>query len=478
MVTCLQPYFSESPAKGMEMPRINMNTLSALRKAVDQATADYIHTVALCTYPARNRDISLDIRDLLLIAAVTESDVLLTGKTGSGKTRLANGVVQGLFGQNGWYAKTTLPTMNASEFMDVDFPAIIEGRKTLSEAVSGVQSLIKPGIVLNEVNRAPAVVQSLLIAFLDRELEVQGIPVEMGKQWSEGHYQLRILTINEGDLYQVQELDPAIRDRITIEIPIDAFQQSKQDVQTMLARKKRVNGFGQESNGEKSYFEQVIRIRKAVEDFPLHPRAQLFLNYLSGLSYCVRAPRGNKESIALSPEVCEGCHHHAAFYNLCGNIMAPSARSLLRLQQVARAFAFFRCWKKADSEKALVLPQDIIEAAPFVLYSKLYLNPLWLRTAGDRTRPFWGDRWTAIREILSWIYRERFLPLVNPGSQVGEFMHRISQGQALITGEWEKLYNYLLEKDPWVCDPAMVKAHLSGEEEKTAQASAQKKGVP
>lgn len=451
--------------------------LNQLRRSVDRATRGYIRSVSLCTYPSSCGGASLDLRDLLLVAAVTESDVLITGKTGSGKTRLANGLMEGLFGREGGYSKTCLPTMNPSEFMEMDFPAILEGRKTLSQAVSGIRALMKPGVVLNEVNRAPAVIQSLLIALLDRELEVQGVPVEMGRPWAGGRYQLRILTINEGELYRVQELDPAIRDRMTIEIPIDAFPQSKHDVQVMLSKAPGSSrnpvptgsGAGRSAGPQaEDLFDHVIQVRRAAEEVRVHPRARLFLNYLSGLSYCIRAPRGTKESIALSPEVCEGCHHHSAFFNLCGNIMAPSARILIRLQQMAQALALFRVWKSGVEERPEVLPVDIVQAAPFLLYSKLYLNPLWLRTAGNRSQPLWGDRWTAIRRILAWIYRERFLPLVQPGSEVGELMHRISQGQALILSEWKTLQKHLLEKDPWICDPAMVRANLRPEREMVA----------
>lgn len=439
--------------------------IQELRQAVDHATTGYIRSMPLCSYRVKDVSVAFDIRDLIIMGALTESDILLTGKTGSGKTRLANGAVKGLFGPDGCYSKTTLPSMNPAEFMDMDFPAILEGRKTLREAVSGIEALEKPAIVLNEVNRAPAVIQSLLIAFLDRELEIQGVPVTMGRRHPHGQYQFRVLTINEGGAYQVQAIDPAIRDRMTIEIPMDAFPQTQHDVHRMLngAEEKPtpVKGAVCRGDGPNRRFDQVVRLRHSIEKMPIHPRSALFLNYLSGLSYCIRAPRGNKESVALSPEVCDGCHHMAAFYNLCGNVMAPSARILIKLQRLARAFAVFRSWRSGQDEKLVVLPRDIIEAAPFVFFSKLSLNPLWVRTAGDRSRPFLGDRWTAIREILFWIYRERFLPLVAPGSDVGEAFFKISRGMPLILADWKRVQTYQLEKDPWICDPALVRRSLS-----------------
>ncbi len=440
----------------------NITMLADLREAIKRATSGYIKSMPICSYRAGNSVVSLDTRDLLLIGAVTESDILLTGKTGSGKTMLANGVMKGLFGADGYYAKTTLPAMNPSEFMDIDFPAIMEGRKTLKEAVSGITSLNKPGLVLNEVNRAPSLIQSILISILDNELEVQGVPVEMGRRWNQGSYHFRILTINEGDAYQVQSLDPAIRDRMIIEIPVDAFPQSRFDIYSMLQKSSVCDkvSFTPEESGKEDLFDEVVQLKTVLEKIPMHKKSIFFLGYLSGLSYCIRAPLGNKESIILTPEVCEGWHHMAMFYNLCGNIMAPSARILVRLQRLAKAFALFRAWYTRQTENLMVLPEDIIEAAPFVLYSKLSLNPMWVRTAGDRTHQLWGDRWTAIKEILNWIFHKRFPELISPDSSIGELIYMASMGKTRAKRDWERIHRYLVETDPWAFDPAVVRRNL------------------
>jgi hypothetical protein len=115
--------------------------LTALRARVDAATAGYVHSTPLVSYKVAGRLVEFDFRDLLLMGAVTESDVLLTGKTGAGKTSLGHGVMTALFGEGNYFAKTTLPTMNVSEFMDIDFKAILQGEKTLREAVSGLAAL-------------------------------------------------------------------------------------------------------------------------------------------------------------------------------------------------------------------------------------------------------------------------------------------------------------------------------------------------
>jgi len=37
----------------------------------------------------------------------------------------------------------------------------------------------------------------------------------------------------------------------------------------------------------------------------------------------------------------------------------------------------------------------------------------------------------------------------------------IYSGKSLIMTDWERIYNYLLENDPWICDPAVVRRNLS-----------------
>jgi len=440
----------------------SFETLGRLRHHIDQTTADYIRSTPLATYDVQDQSLSFDIRDLLLMGALTQSDVLLTGKTGEGKTKLANGLMLALFGPEGFYSKTTLPNMQPSEFMDIDFPAIVEGRKTLKEALSGVAALERPGIVLNEVNRAPALIQSLMIAFLDRHLEVQGVSVAMGRPCAFGRYQFRILTINEGEHYQVHDMDPAIRDRMILEIPVDAFPRTKNDMlqllQTDATDPARAYGPSDTIHGfDADHFEDVVDLLQTVRRVPVSPEALYFLAYLAGLSYCVRSPRGNKELVELSHDLCDGCHHAAAFHGICGNIFAPSARVLLRLMRVAKAFAFFRAWRTKQETELVVLNEDIIAAAPFVLYSKLALNPLWLRTAADRHNRFFGDKWTAVQSILRWIYEERFARLIDPAKDVGDILFRYGRGMPLRPEDYEKLYQYVMEKDPWAFDPALLR---------------------
>ena len=221
---------------------------------------------------------------------------------------------------------------------------------------------------------------------------------------------------------------------------------------------ERESDLGASTSEPVDHFQHIVHLRRVVDKIPVPTEVRYFLCYLAGLSYCIRAPRGNKESIFLSPDVCDGCHHLAQFYGLCGSIVAPSSRILLRLKQIGKAFALFRAWRTGIMKNLVVLPEDVIAAAPFVLYSKLQLNPIWIRTAGDRFRGFRGDRWTAIREILTWLYEERFLSfLSHNGGGLSAFIHQATMGRELKAEEWEKIYRYVREKDPCVFDPAVAR---------------------
>lgn len=469
------PPESMGEERGRQVVAQAFTFLDALRRRYDRVTADYLHSAPMVRYAPKGEGVCFDLRDIITTGALTQSDVLLTGKTGAGKTRLANGTMAAFFGSGNYFSKTALPTMSQSEFMDIDFRAIVRGTKSLQQAISGITSLAKPGMVLNEVNRAPGVIQSLLIPILDHELEVQGVPVEMGIPWKGGRYQFRILTINENGRYQVQEVDPAIRDRMTIEIPIDNFPQSRGDVMEMLnSPGPRRDEEEAEPEPDASHLEQILWLKLLAERLEVQPRAAMFLGYLSGLSYCIRAPQGTKESVYFAPELCEGCHHYAQFYNLCGNIMAPSSRALLKLKKLAQAFALLRAWK-TRVPLILVTEDDILQAAPFVLYSKLSLTPLWVRSAGGRRKTYSGDRWTAITDILAWIHTERFQHLADRNSVLGDFFWQHANPERKITLEhYKQMYKYLTEVDPWAYNPAIVRTMLSQHQEVRVGAAVKK----
>lgn len=416
--------------------------LAAVEAAVREATRGYVRETVFVRVPAGRSELELRIKDILVLGALTGSDVLLVGRTGNGKTKLAVHAMEGLFGTDGFYSKTTLPSMSPSDFMDIDFRSIREGRKSLKEAIEGVPALTRPGIVINEANRAPSLVQAMLIPFLDREFEIEGKPVDVGVAHAGRRYQFRVLTINEGELYAVEALDRAIRDRAVIEVPVDLFPQTQGDVWAML------EGGDEPRDARPSMLEAVLRLHDAIRRVPVSDEARGFLVYLSNLGNCVRSPTGTKEGIAFTPRLCEGCRHVKHFYGLCAASHAPSPRSLVNLQRVAQGAAFLRSVRVPGSPLEVGV-DDVVAVSPLVLLNKLELADSWLRTAGPRTPAYHGCAWLAILDLMAFLRSRHSRVALEVGPDV---LAAYARGTPLESRGWEKLGDYASQEDAWAAN--------------------------
>lgn len=369
-----------------------------IRKSVEDASAIYINTREV----VKAGKSSLDLKDILILGAVTGTDCLLTGKTGSGKTKLANLVMKGLFGKE-YTNKTITPAMQPDDFLDIDFKVMTSGG-TLQDAIKPLSLLKRPGVVLNEANRAPGVIQNYLIPFLDKEMDIQGKEFIVGLPLASGdRYQFRILTINEGEGYTVETMDKALRDRAVIEIPLDMFLQTHTDCLKMLfLQSKPAPGAPTSPPAEPMNLTQdILALNVYLDSIKVMEEVNCFLAYLSGMSYCVQVNHASKtkECIAFTPEFCTT--HSCRFYkdtdlnlnNLCGNVKAPSQRALINLLKVARGLAFIRAAKEGLTDVS-VSPEDISSVAPFVLYNKLDMYYLWIK------EHYQGNRWDAISEVM------------------------------------------------------------------------------
>jgi hypothetical protein len=380
-----------------------------LREAIDTATADYMNSSTVTqTRMGCGGAVSLDIKDILLVGALSGVDSLLTGRTGAGKTHLAKMVMTALFGRNGYFGKTVTPGMSTSDFLDIDFGAIQRDGKSLREAMRAVEMTKRPGVILNEPNRAPELVQAILIPFFDHEFEAEGSQIELGVQVPDTglRYQYRILTINEGAEYSgVVGLDRAVRDRMVIEVPMDHLTMSSGDVLRMF--EKRTSAKMSDQAGE-GMLEELLAIHKLVLTLPLSQDARGLLVYLNGLGNCIRSLNGSKNGIAFTPAICGqggstgGCHHFAPMGGVCGAVFKPSARALLNLQSVARGIAAVRLAHAARmqtegsfSETMEVTDMDVLAAAPLVLFSKLEIDPAWI------AKRYQGNKWAAIKSVMS-----------------------------------------------------------------------------
>lgn len=385
-------------------------TYKKIRQTVDKASEGYINTREIISVG----NTGLDLKDILILGAICGTDCLFTGKTGSGKTRLANLTMMGLFGKENYTNKTVTPAMQPDDFLDIDFEIMRKGG-TLQKAIKPLSIITKPGVVLNEVNRAPGVIQNYLIPFLDKEIDIQGKDFLVGiKLDNDERYQFRIITINEGEDYAVEGMDKALRDRTVIEVPVDMFYQTCVDSLIMLRSQNIQYAPDKDAFSADGVIKDVIEAFHFVRSIELDESVLMFLAYLSGMSYCskVKSSPPIKESINFSPKICDiGCHFRGEtntnIHNLCGNVYTPSQRALINLQRVARGVAFMRFVKSdTDEEQPLVTIEDIRAAAPFVLYNKIGMEEPWVE------KHYQGNRWEAIKHVMSQI-NDRYNALVS-----------------------------------------------------------------
>ncbi len=441
--------------------------IAKLEAKVRKLSADFRQTREFASIETEHEEvpeISLDMKDYLILGGITNSGILITGKSGGGKTHLAIMATNAMHGTGKICNKTITPGMNEEAFIDIDFGKIKDG-STLKEAMQETPILTNPGVILNEVNRAPGPIQNILIPYLEFEFNIKGLGFPVGIEMPDGkRYQYRILTINEGPEYKgTAQMDKAVRDRMIIEIPIDHFKPTKSDLQSMIRGRKSSGIHVQES--KESLTETVLDLYKSISDIPLAPATVQFIVYLSGLSNCIKSLTGSKEGIAFTLDMCKGCKHAATKENMCGNVYAPTNRSLINIQNVAKGVAALRAYKvlqrmlaraESDSKKKRTLNEfmqsdylknltvtmnDVMACAPFILYSKMQINDQWVQ------KNYQGSKFLAVEDVVESAYQSFMTFYKEQNKVLARYM--VSKDQE---GLRKFMQKYATEADPWMAN--------------------------
>lgn len=381
---------------------------NGLDARVREASKEYYHSRPVASYSltdeeGKTHSVEVDLRALLLLSALTDNKVLLSGSTGCGKTHLAKMVNAALFGEKGYRTLQIDASFSLDKLRDITFKTIAEGGR-LHDAVVEADVLNVPGVVIDEYNRAPPEITNIIQGWLQNGV----LTFEGGKECRPGvvfndgeRYQWKIATVNEGSRYSgARKLDKASRDRLSVEIPLDVFPLTDDDRRKLRAK----TSTGVEVYNGDGALEDVLAAVKDIRQVPLSAPAEEFLLYLQRMNQCVKTPNKTKLEVEnFSPEYCKGCHLSKGQNNICGSVYAPSDRSIIALQNLARGFAFYRHVQigsplVADSE-------DVIAAAPFVLLSKLDIHPGWIDKKGEGSPN--GSRWAAVTQVVKYAY-ERF----------------------------------------------------------------------
>lgn len=423
--------------------------LKELDKDFREISRGFYHSSIVIDYKVEDKRITLDLRDVLLASAISGSNVLLIGSTGGGKTTLAKMLALALFSDN--YAFLQIDsTLDITKFYDIAFGKIKEGGR-LTEALEENKFIRAPIVILDEINRAPPALFNILQNYLTNgELVFEGgKSVKCGIRLNGDYYQLKVGTMNEGVAYRGTHLmDKASRDRFVVEINFDVFKPTIDDRRSMLLN-------GKTPTIEKGYdnTNTVLKLYQEVKKIPLSDIATEFLLYLTRVNQCIKSPEGTKLSINSNvKDFCKGCSAFAPDKGICGNVYAPSERTILNLVNFSKSIAMYRVYKTGGSLEVLL--EDVLAAAPFVFYSKIDINSEWVNKYGR------GSLWNAISEFIKISY----LRWINGLKENKEIIDKIVKKDTLKEEEEKDIISYC-EKDPWFCTEEYIRKTIESRRE-------------
>jgi MoxR-like ATPase len=344
------------------------NIVRNLKDVIYENTSQYHHSRTLVeqeTYLTLSNEkhsftFSYSLKDLMLIGALTQSSVLMTGGTDVGKTTLAKLVMNSLFGKEeaGWHKININTDFGENSVITTDYDAIVNG-KTSEELYKAAPYLKLPGLITDEINRSSPKLVAKLMQLFDKEIGLpNGQIINIGHAYDiNKFYQFQISAINEGDDYSgVFDIDKAMRRRTVIEIPMDIFPLTSYDFLEIIRNNKNV-----ELKNKVNHLEEVLKVHTSLSKLPIHENAEVFLSYLGAFDFCEHSLTKNKGSIASKGNsiyhVCVKpvhgsdviCQHIKSFENeLCPYIRSITPGISNKLMSVAKGFAILRSVKFAE----------------------------------------------------------------------------------------------------------------------------------
>lgn len=290
--------------------------------------------------------------DSLLLALLCNGHVLLEGYPGTAKTRLVKLLGQSIQG-----------TMGRVQFTPDLLPADVTGAEVLHQE-SGHQELsFQQGPIFNhlvladEINRAPAKVQSALLeAMEERQVTVAG------KSYSLPDIFLVVATQNPIEQEGTYPLPEAQLDRFLLKVRID-YPSAEDELNIIRMVRAEENQVAAVANVMSQ--QHLLAARKAFQQVHIAPALE---QYIVDLVMATRQPQAYPQS-QLSQYVQLGA----------------SSRASIALDKCARAKAWMQ-------ERDHVLPEDIASVLPEVLAHRIQLN---YRAQADSYTPV-----DACRELL------------------------------------------------------------------------------
>ncbi|MGB1440025.1 MAG: AAA family ATPase [Luminiphilus sp.] len=269
----------------------------------------------------------------LTLALLCNGNVLLEGLPGTAKTRSIKTLAAAL-GVN----------LGRVQFTPDLLPADVTGSETYHDGEDGNQLVFEPGPIFNElvladeINRAPAKVQSALLeAMEERQVTVAG------KSYPLPPLFLVLATQNPIEQEGTYPLPEAQMDRFLFKVRVDYPEAAAEQA---IVRMLQVEEGGASSDAQPVGSDVIFAAREAIQKMPVSEPVE---RYLVDLVMATRHPEGISEQLASWIAV------------------GSSPRASIALHRAARAEA----WLQGRDH---VLPEDVRAVAPAVMRHRLILS--------------------------------------------------------------------------------------------------------
>jgi hypothetical protein len=382
--------------------------------------------------------------DVLKASLISGVNVLLLGERGSGKTQVLSDIASAWFGGNAIHLRVRA---------DMDLREVYT-RFNLSEMhleLNGTfQSLL---CLIDEVNRAPGIVQNQLFHLLDGYIEFEGRKIYLGREG----YHVCLGTMNVGERYHgIFGIDPALLDRFGVVIDMESFPPGpKEKLKALKEPNARV--LEAQSKNETGL---ILRLNQELKGFKpglLFDMALLYIESCLGFCFPERSQGTSLKAPVLGglPRICEGCNRLGFG---CGYLKPASLRLLKTIGALVPALSLIASLKAGKPPKAPGA-KEAFELfrflAPFAdvantdyIRSHHYGNPRpFLGEVTDRLQRRFFSMEKPVKEALSSVKKGRFsgvkkASLMEPfRDEWGFFLNLLAQGaefldDASLEGEW------------------------------------------
>ncbi|MBT7902651.1 hypothetical protein HN587_02235 [Candidatus Woesearchaeota archaeon] len=351
-----------------------------LSETINRVGAGYFHTqpVSRTNIVVNRTDIgetaNATLFDWGIIAAITESPLCLTGDTDRGKTDYAKILLTALMGEEekAWHKTDIDSDFGSLTYSGQNYGAITDGQ-TSAELFFAKPFVKFPGLIWDELNRAPAKLITKLLHILEKDFALEnGDRVHAGHEYQRAEamlrYQLHILAYNEGDddFHGTSPIDRAMKRRQPIEIPFDVFQTRMVDKKRMAEER---SGDLIITNGD-GHLETILDLLHSIDDIPISPEAEHMRLFLQSTGYCPHSLSDDKKGINFQKSMCskikpqnldgtpktdaggtplQGCHYLATYpQQMCPNVYNLGDGNSIKLMKIAKAHSLIRILRTAE----------------------------------------------------------------------------------------------------------------------------------